>query len=318
MARTEFLLATDLLPFLAHLAGTGSGTLSPWRRWEAATEVDEAAWEKLKAAQLCEEKGRLKRKVAVTIEKLKRPSRMVRLRLMTGPSMMEHLIYFCGPQAEAVSFTSNGDNLLVRDPAPLEQIIHGFYEYWGYSSLVSSGLNVRLEPKAALVFAAMVDLHRRQSLTDRVAMRPAVHQYYSPAQVLDAIEATPRDGQWLVATIKAFTGLEGFPTEDLVKENLDKLIKLQVAVQKDKGYGLEGDGMSFANNFLLSAQVLRLEVCTHDQEGKIARSAMLCLQAGLHDNLYLDREGEMVLLETVSSKHVVDMIETFLAEGSGC
>ena len=317
MAKTEFMLATDLLPVLSHLAGTRSSPLSPWRRWEAVTEVDEAAWEKLKAAGLCEDTGRLKMEAAATIGKLLKPSRMVRLRLLTGPSAIEHLIYFCGPQAEAVGFTSAGEKLLVRDPAPLEQIMGGFYEYWGYSNLVSSGLNLKLEPVAALVFAALADLHRRQSLAGRAAMQPARHQLYSPARVREGMDATPQDGQWLVAAVRALTGLENSPAEDAVKENLEKLLQIQVAMKKEDNYGLDGDGLSFANNFLLAAQVLRLEVFTQDQAGTVTHSAMACLQAGLHDNLYLDREGDKVVLEAVSSKCVVDMIDTFLAEGCG-
>lgn len=317
MARTEFLLATDLLPVLAHLAGMGSEPLSPWRRWEAVTEVDEAAWEKLRAAELCEETGRLKADAAATIEKLRKPSRMVRLRLLTGPSVIEHLIYFCGQEAEAVGFTSAGEKLLVRDPAPLEQIVRGFYEYWGYSNLVSSGLNLKLEPGAALVFAALADLHRRQSLAQRAAMQPVRHQLYSPSQVREGIEATLRDGQWLVAAVRTMTGQDEFLAEDAVTENLEKLLQLQVVMNKDGNYALEGDGLAFANNFLLAGQILRLEVFTQNQAGNVTRSGMACMQAGLHDNLYLDREGETVVLEAVSSKHVVDMIETFLAEGSG-
>jgi hypothetical protein len=317
MARTEFLLATDLLPILSHLAGKGSGPLSPWQRWEAVPEINEAAWEKLKSADLCEDTGRLKTEASATIDKLLKPSRMVRLRLMTGPSALEHLIYFCGPQAEAVGFTSTGEKLLVRDPAPLEQILRGFFEYWGYSNLVSSGLNLKLEPKVAIVFAALADLHRRQSLADRAAMQPVRNLLYSPAQIREGIEKTPGDGQWLVAAVRSLTGHNDSLAEDEIQENLEKLLQIKVAMKKDGSYALDEDGLSFANNFLLAAQVLRLDVCTQDPAGTVTRSGMVCMQAGLHDNLYLDQEGKMVVLEAISSKRVVDMIETFLAEGSG-
>lgn len=82
----------------------------------------------------------------------------------------------------------------------------------------------------------------------------------------------------------------------------------------DGQFRLTGEGLAFANNFLLLTQVLRLEIGTQSDDAEVLRSGMLCLQAGLHDNLYVDREDGLVVLESVAARFVCDMMETFLRE----
>lgn len=315
MAATEFTVSPDALPILAHLVGRGSGPLSPWSRWEPLQAAGDQAWATLASAGLCAGPGLLKQDVSLTLERLLNPSRLVRVRLMTGAAAMEHIVYFHG-SAAAVSFTARGETLLVRDPAPLDQLVTGISEYWGYSQLVSSGLKLKLDPPVSLAFAALADLHRRQVLADRAAMQPARARWYPPDQVQDAMDQTPADGQWLVASLRAFTGLDTSTSTSGLAGYLERLVELGVAARSRDGYRLGGDGQSFAGNFLTATQVLRLEVCSQGAAGEVTRSAMVCLQAGLHDNLYLDREKGLVILEAVSSRLVVDMVETFLDPGS--
>jgi len=166
MAQHEFIVKPELFPLMACLAGQGAGRLSPWSRVQSAAAIDAPQWRQLEEAGLCAGEGQLLESVASTIRELKQPERFVRLRLMSGPTVVEHIVYYCGPQELPISLTVTRDGVLVRSPSPLRLILQGMMEYWGHSQLVSNRLNLRLDREQALVLAAIIDLHRRQVLAD--------------------------------------------------------------------------------------------------------------------------------------------------------
>ncbi len=315
MTRTEFVVDESLLPYLAKLAGEKLAPLSPWARIESAEgEID--VGDKLTAAGLTDSNGQLKNEVMEVVSLLKEPTRFVRVRLFSGFSSMEHIFYSCGPDEKPVCLTVEGKEVLVRYPAPGFVILNALVEYWGSSVLVSSRLKLELDQETALVFAALVDLRRRRVLSDRAAMRTSQADINNSATILKVLEETPDDGQWLVAALKSFTGLDGSYCQEKVDTALQRLIAEGVARETEEGFRLSGEGLSFANNFLTVSQVLRLDIMTSPENNteESVRSSMVCLQAGLHDNLYLDSKGDKVVMETISAAFMKDMLQTFVAE----
>jgi len=320
MTRTEFIVDESLLPYLAKLAGEKPTPLSPWARIEpeegVTVEGEKDVWAKMAAANLTDSSGQLKNEVMEAVSLLKDPTRFVRVRLLSGFSSMEHIFYSCGPDKKPVCLTGEGKEILVRYPAPGFVILKAIVEHWGSSILVSSNLNLKLDRETALVFAALVDMRRRRVLSDRAAMRTSQADINNPADILKVLEETPDDGQWLVAALKSFTGITGPYHHEKVDTALQQLVAKGVARRTEQGYRLSGEGLNFANRFLIISQVLRLDIIAspeNETEG-LVRSGMVCLQAGLHDNLYLDRKGDKVVMEAISAAFLKEMLQTFIAE----
>lgn len=315
MSRTEFVVDESLLPYLAESAGEKPAPLSPWARIEPA-EAEKDVGGKLTAASLTDADGQLKNEVMEAVSLLKEPTRFVRVRLLSGFSSMEHIFYSCGPDNKQVCLTVEGKEVLIRYPAPGFVILNALVQYWGSSVLVSSKFKLELDQETALVFAALVDLRRRRVLSDRAAMRTSQADINNSAAILKALEETPDDGQWLVTVMKTFTGADGPYRQEKVDTALHQLIAEGVARETEEGFRLSGKGLSFANNFLTVSQVLRLDIMTSPENDteELVRSSMVCLQSGLHDNLYLDTKGDKVVMETISAALVKDMLKTFIAD----
>lgn len=314
MARAEFLVSVDILPILATLAGENFGELSPWTKYKRLEVIKEGHWALLKAAGLCDEAGKLNEEIALTIKKLANPGRMVNLHLLSGDTSVEHLIYFCGDHSEAIFLASKKESLLFRSPAPIDAIVTSFGQYIGYSGLVSSGLDVLLSFQESLLFAALVDLFRRRVLSSFSHMTEPEKGGVSKELILKAANETPLDGQWLVSVLKTFAECDNLTLKEL-ENGLETLEKQKLIAKVENDYVLFGDGFYFADGFLLISQVLRAEVFLDKGDGTATKSSMLCLQAGLHDILFLEKEDGGMRLRAVSSRHTVDTIGVLLAEG---
>jgi hypothetical protein len=314
MARAEFILREEHLPLFSWLTGSDSNSISPWKQVEPK-EVGAQERQLLTEAGLADERGNLKEDIARVVDMLKKPERFARIRLISGPIAIEQVIYSCGPSGEQVSITPDVEGLLVRYPAPVFVLLSAFMEYLGSSTLVSSSLNMKVDGNTALVFAGLIDLHRRRLLLDRGAMRSSQRGYYSSGDILQGIRFTPSDGQWLVTAIKKFVGEEVSLGEKDVEQSLSKLEQLQLVKLADDAYTLEGEALALGNSFLIISQALHLELGVLTNKDEAVRSTGLCLQAGLHDNLYLDSEGDEIILEAISSSYIGEMMRTFFTYG---
>ena len=313
MAQTEFLLKENLLPILSRLAGDKPQPISPWAQIEPVATMDDKTWKLLEETGLCDDGRNLKKEVQDTIALLREPSRFVRLRLMSGPTIIEHVIYSCGPGQTKVSLSSSAKGLIVGSPAPLEKIMVGLLEHWGDSTLASSSLKLTLGRETALVFAALVDLHRREILGAWASMRVFKEREYIPDEIRNSLDNSPRDGQWLVTALSAFAIWKKELSGKEIGEALTFLLEQEVVEKGSDGFRLAGDGLAFANNFLLISQVLRLEVGAQQQGSEVVRGKMLCLQAGIRDHVYLEMDEDKLAVEAVSAHYIAEMVDLFLA-----
>lgn len=93
---------------------------------------------------------------------------------------------------------------------------------------------------------------------------------------------------------------------------LAELEHKELAEPGETGWKLIGDGRSFAAHFLLIGQFLRLDAWQLEEQ-RAVHGTILALQAGLHDNLYLVREEERVLIKSVSSNFLCEITEELAA-----
>lgn len=317
MELNEIVILESMLPRLAQTAGPEVNIISPWARdynkLKAKAEENLIETEK----QLFVSPGQLRQDLAETVDLLKRPTKYVRLRLNKGPLKLEHIIYSCSSHDSnsqlQVSLTLGEGKLTLRNPAPLDLIMVSLIEYWGDSSITSSSFRFKLKRAEALVLAALTDLHRRGIMADKSAMRTVSPSRFSFKQVDEALKQTPPDNQWLSAAFSTYMQWEPVLTEQALREALTSLEGSALAADEESNYRLIGEALSFANHFLLVEQALQLEAGVETKAGTIIRSDMLCLQGGLHENLYLEADGEFIIGESVSGHYLASLLDRFLA-----
>jgi hypothetical protein len=311
MNKTEFVIDKKLLPLIATLTAQDNNSLSPWAAFDKVS-ASELLNDSLLQAGITDSSGSLNGDYGHVIEMLQRPVRFTRMRLLSGSMILDQIVYSCSPEGEQVAITPAEDSIHVAWPAPVVLVMAAFREYWGSGVLVSSKLNIETEPHTALVFAAISDLHRRSYFADKVAMQSSGSKMFNISDIKDCLTNTPPDGQWLVTVLKQATEECGQLEIDLIHESLNQLIALQVLEKRENAYCLVNDGLSFANSFLLIAQTLTLEIGALKENGEVVQSSMLCLQAGLHDNLCIESDGDMVSLEAVSASYIGSILEAFM------
>ncbi len=317
MESNEIVIKESVLPRLAEIAGPDVNMLSPWAR--DYNKIQASANENIREAeeQLYSSPGQLRHDLAEAVDLLKRPAKYVRMRLLNGPLLLEHIVYSCSEQnsenSVQVSLTLGEEQLTLRNPAPLELIMVGIIEHWGDSSLTSSALQFNLKKAEALVLAALIDLHRRAILADRSAMRKSSPGHFGFESIVEALKETPSDNQWLLAAFAAYMRWNPVLSEEEIRSAIVNLDGSMLVAGDDGKYSLIRDALSFANHFLLVEQALQLEAGAEAKSGKVIRSNMLCLQGGLHENLYLEADGNCLVGEVVSGHYLASLLDRFLA-----
>ncbi len=314
MKRIEYVINKDLLPYLSKLAGENPLPLSPWAKI-ARKDVDNVAWEKLCKAGLAEHAGTLKEEALTVIQLLSKPITYARMRIVSGNSLVEHLLYGCKTAEQIISLTVEGEALRIRYPAPTHVLLNIFAEYWGSSVLVSSKLDLVLDFNMALTFGALVDLQRRQLLKNVATMQTSEALYVKMEDIKKTIENTPHDAQWLVENMRSFTQKVQALSALEIEKALEALIENQVLGKKEEGYHLIGEGQKIASNCLLISQILYLEFINQKEKGEMLSSAMTCLQAGLHDNFIIDPKETSVRLHAASASAIKEIVQALLVKG---
>ncbi len=316
MAQTEFVVKESLLPLLSHLAGESPRPISPWARINPAGQLTPEDWTLLEEAGLCSAPQVLKREVAECIQLLLKANSYIRVRLIKGPIVVEHFIYGCGSEQKKLSISSSPKGFILSNPAPLEKILLGMVENWGDSAISSNALKLELEEEPALIFAAMVDLHRRELFRAWSALSKFEPCSYMLDDIRDSLNNGREDGQWLAYVFSKFAGWQDDIPAERLDEAMDALIHAKV-LEKDEEetgrYRLAGEGLVFANNFLIISQIVKVEVGRELDDQKISRSEMLCVQAGMHDVICMEQFGNMLVIESVSNEYVCKLLDLFLS-----
>jgi len=201
---------------------------------------------------------------------------------MAGSAAMACLVYFHGSPA-AVSFTARGEAMLVRDPAPPDQLVAGIAACWKDTA----GLQ---RPEVETGPACGPGLCRPGGpLPATSAGGPGSHAT-APGAVLPSRNSTgchgPHARRWPVAAgrPRVFMRPNTCTNPGDLAGYVERLVEPGVATRNRDGYSPGGDGWSSAGNVLIAGRVLRREVCLPGAAGEVSRSAIVCLQAGLHDN----------------------------------
>ncbi len=221
---------------------------------------------------------------------------------------IDKVAYFC--EGRTVVCDNLGDGFLLSRQSDPHAVAALLNEITGISHLVNATLNVKLDPVGARILAGLIDLTRRAALlacTETVDVPVA----FTPEEILGACGfESPR---WIGSYLKTLRLPDGHVDEERTLSVLKVLAEAGIAAETDAGWQLIWDAMEFAVKFLV------IEHGVHARAGKadgdqIRYGEALFLQAGLHDVLMIDSDGEAIEFSTLSTSAMVEILQRMVQE----
>ncbi len=257
------------------------------------------------------EEGNILDTIKPTINILTNPHAVAKLTFTGGVGTYEHNINYDASYKKYVSFTVMPNKFSIDDETNLESLIDTVQDFIGKSNLKSISISKKLNKNEALVIASIIDMERRASLRAFVDEMAINHNAYNANMIWRIINSTSTSIQWFVSILNKVIGGHATLTLQQVQEALEQLIEKEIVVLNGGQYQLIGEMSQLSDRMLiidnvLSAQISKLE----DQGIKIA--GFTCIQSGVHDLLFLDYNGEEMLLETITSGRLLEYLKIML------
>lgn len=215
--------------------------------------------------------------------------------------------YFKGDKT--VTIDSAGQELVVSTKTDVDSMVGILNEITGISRLVNSEVNVKMDAKSALAFAALIDVTRKNALSQYAGLgdMPVGYTADKILAMFDHVEGV----RWLTAYIKTLRLPYAALSVDELDQALAGLLEAGLAEKGDYGYRLLGEAYDLATNFLIIENVLHVR-CGQETDGKIVTGEALFLQAGLHDVLMLDVDAATVEFNTVSTYTMMEYLQSMM------
>lgn len=300
----QFTLSPNALKSLGELVAVPKNALSPFEASRTFEQVQLAALQK---NTILGSDGRPTPEVRTTLEVLAAPTAYTQLRLFANPEFHEHICFCNADGTHRILLTTAGAEVLVSDPAPLDDLIAWMQDYVGTSTLRALTFSAELDPNQGLVLAALIDLHRRaglRALADQTEFTPPA--FNLPA-INDAIARTKEDTQWLVGVMKMIAS----PLQQKVPDlgaTLDRLVAARHINRDGTRYQLGDAAALLAERLVVIDLVLLLSAGQLVADDAITTTQLLCLQAGAHDILTIETYDATVHFECLSAAAIMAFV----------
>lgn len=215
--------------------------------------------------------------------------------------------YFKGNNA--VTIDSAGQGLVISTKTDVDSMIGILNEITGISRLVNSEVNIKMDIKSALAFAALIDVTRKHALSQYAGLRD-MPVGCSADEILNMVDQA-EGNRWLTAYLKNLRLPHAALNESELDMAMAGLLEANLLEKGDYGYRLLGEAYDLAANFLIIENVLHVR-CGQETNSQIVTGEAMFLQAGLHDVLMLDVDAETVELNTLSTYTMVEYIQSMM------
>jgi hypothetical protein len=227
---------------------------------------------------------------------------------LSGPfGNVDKTAYF--NEKNIVTVDNAGEGLVVSTSVDIDSMAGIINEITGISRLVNAKLNIKLGVKAALAFAALVDITRKRAL-GQYAGYDSMPIGYTSDQILDFIQQAD-SGRWLTSYIKSLPLPEVSLGASEFEVAMNGLIEGGFVEKGEYGYRLLGEAYDLAVNFLVIENSVHIR-CGQELDGKLVTGEAMFLQAGLHDVLMLDIDSETIEFNTVSTYTMVEYLQSLM------
>lgn len=310
-SNVDFTLAPEYFSALGDLLHAGISSVSPYAGLDVS-EARQVTREVMIAAGIMDASGNIFPAVRKVLDLLARTEAFTRVYLSDNADLFEQTIYRDPDGGDPVSLTTVQDGLRVRYPAAVDELLEALRQNIGETVIRNIDFQAEIARDEAVVLGAIVDIYRKRVLASYASDAELDMSPITPDAILRMIKDTPPSPQWLSAIVGGI--FRDAPAVDGagVQGALDKLSASGYAAKKAGGFVGSEDVQWMAGRLLILDRALHMESGAATPGG-VVYIGFSCLQAGVHDLLYLERNRDYLALEGMSSAGVIDLAEQFLS-----
>ena len=306
---TFFKVPAGLLGALGALWGGVPSAISPLRPGGAAA-ASEGEIAALVSGGLCDAARCPVPEMVPVLDVLGSANAFVRVYLSGGADVDEFVVYRASSGATA-SLINRGGEFELESPAPTDVFMAITAQLIGSSALRSVEFDVELSGMETVVLAAVIDLQRKASLAAITQEKDPGAVALDVASIASACSTRTGRNQWLATVMLELAESDGVPA-DRVPSALAALSSRGLLGGGPAAYHLLGNALLLAQRFLIIDSALTLTGGFAGADGSVSVAGFTCLQAGVHDLLYVETAEDSAELRCESAAAVLDYVSAFL------
>ena len=271
-------------------------------------ELSEVEKEELASEKILDSEGKISKDVQTSIDILANPYGVVKYTFTGGVGVYEQSLSFDDTFSKHVQMILTNEYAEIDDNANINDIIEVMEDFVGKSNIKSLNISYKLNNTEALVIAAMLDMERKAILRAFVDESVYAHNSYNVNVIWRMVNSTNPSIQWFVYLINEVIGKHDTLTQNQVQEAIKNLIDKGIIVAKGSQYVLSEEFLILSNRMIVIDDVISVQTYKQENDGVI-NSGFTCIQAGVHDLLLLDYDGNEISFETITSTRLIEYME---------
>lgn len=261
---------------------------------DQGADFNEETKKKLLEQEVISQDGTISAEVLPALRLLAEADGYTRIRILGTGAPVDKVTYF--KQGLNCSVDSEGNTFLVTYPALTKEAGFVLEEFTGSSRYVNAPFQGVLTDTAAVVFVALIDLIRANSLCT-LGGKPG-EVLFTLTEILN--KATEATGfLWLTEVVRTLVK-DGNLNEKSAKQALAELESKQLIITQDGKYSLQYIAMELANSMLIPEYIFHITSARMISADKAEQSECYVIFCGMHSLLYLDRSEAGVNVESMS------------------
>lgn len=274
-------------------------------------ELSNSVKEELITDGILNSDGSIKKEIQPSIDILANPFGVVKYIFTGGVGIYEHSISYDETFKKHIQLILTPEAAVIDDEFNTENIIKVIENFVGKSDLKSLNISYKLKVTEALVVAAMLDMERKSSLRAFVDEVVYSHNSYNVNVIWRMVNSTNPSIQWFVYLVNEVVGDYDPLTQNQVQEAVNQLINKGIIDKNEEQYFLKDEFSLLSNRMVIVDNVI--SILTYKQEAsKVLSSGFTCVQAGVHDLLILDYDGDEIHFESTSSSKLIEYMRQVL------
>jgi hypothetical protein len=310
MAQIEFVINPDTLTGLGGLIPGEQSLISPLRPGTALTPEQAAA---LKEKGVLDSSGEITPSCLPALETIMQAGYYSQVRLDGSGNFLECVVYFSRDYRNSTAVFTTGEGLLVRSPAPVQDIVLALKQYIGESTLQNLDFYAEIGFDEALALAALIDLRRRELLKDMAEDREPDDMGFTADVVYSEIVRESDNAQWLVTLFREMTGAG--PDRGQLDKALAALEAEDLVIIADGSCRLTGRSGVLADRFLLLYNLVSLKAGREMTGGNVDQVGFVCLQSGINSILTIQTtEGNKMEMTALPAAALFRYVGLYLSD----
>jgi hypothetical protein len=300
------------LSLLGDLVGAQSNPLSPF---QGTSPIPRHVRDDLIRAGVLSKSGSIHRDHRATLSTLATANRVSRVQLVSDSGVFEYFVYFSGDKTSPSSVKTVGTKLRIESPAATDNALVYLGEMLGRSSAIGTEFKAELAPADALVFAAFIDEHRRQTLS-QLAGDGSAERGSTAAAIAAELERSGNGFVTMTSIVRSVTGMTEPASPDSIDESIASLISSGHIRRHGRVFMLGDSAVRLASRFTLVESVLTMLAIRASSEGALERAGFNCAISGVRDMLFVENAGDKVHIATMTARELLELTGFFLRESS--